>query len=63
MAAERSVDKDERTCFWDKQNDYIKNEFLGVEQHLAPRTCYKCKEKGHFQNVKICPKRKKAVIG
>ena len=23
-------------------------EFLGVEQHLAPRTCYKCKEKGHM---------------
>ena len=48
VAAERSVHKDDRTCLWDKQNDDIKNEFLGVEQLLAPRTCFKCKEKGHM---------------
>ena len=61
VAAERSVDKDERTCFWDKQNDYIKNEFLGVEQHLAPRTCYKCKEKGHMSAN--CPNKNKPFSG
>ena len=61
VAAQRSVDDDDKTAFWDHQQDHIKNEFLGVEQLLAPRTCFKCKEKGHMSGS--CPNKNKNFSG
>ena len=61
MAAERSLDDEERTAFWNHQHEFIKNEYLAVEHLLAPRTCFKCKEKGHMSGS--CPNKNKKFSG
>ena len=48
VAAERSLPPEHRTALWDKQHDELKNEHLTIDMLMAPKTCFKCKEKGHI---------------
>ena len=50
VAAERDHIKENRTCFWDKQNDELMNEHLTIDRlkSTAPKTCFKCNQKGHL---------------
>ena len=62
MAAERSLPPEYRTAKWEVQHEELKNEHLSIDQFLAPKTCFKCKEKGHLANV--CPnKNNNAFLG
>ena len=45
MAAERSLPLEYRTVRWKIQHEELKNEHLSIDQFLAPKTCFKCKEK------------------
>lgn len=54
MAAERSLPPMHRTALWDKQHDELRNEHLSIDQMKAPKSCFKCKDKGHVATN--CPK-------
>ena len=55
IAAERSVHKDFKSAKWECQHDDLRNEHLTIDQLLTPKSCFKCKEKGHIATN--CPRK------
>ena len=56
IANQKADPPEERTAFWDQQNNELKNAHL-IDNPKPPPQCYNCNEKGHVSSE--CPKQKK----